>query len=103
MHESRNPMDEKSQTDLVTYHLVISGRVQGVFFRDSMRREAQNLGVTGWVRNRRDGSVEAIVQGAQAAVTAILDWAHHGPPAANVDSVTIESIEGEYHDFFITT
>ena len=53
---------------MVTRHLQISGRVQGVGFRYSMQREAARLGLTGWVRNRRDGSVEALVQGDEAAV-----------------------------------
>ena len=61
-----------------TLRLAIHGRVQGVFFRDSMRREAL-LGITGWVRNRNDGTVEAAVQGESAAMDAIVGWAHHGP------------------------
>lgn len=57
--------------------LVIHGRVQGVFFRDSMLREAQKLGICGWVRNRSDGSIEAAVQGNPDAVDAIMGWARH--------------------------
>src|SRR3989338_9668702 len=62
-----------------TLRLVIYGHVQGVFFRDSMRRKAQNLAVAGWVRNRSDGSVEAVVQGEPADVDAIVCWARGGP------------------------
>jgi acylphosphatase len=62
-----------------TLRLVIHGRVQGVFFRDSMRAEGQRLGIAGWVRNRHDGTVEAAVQGEAAAVDAIVRWAHRGP------------------------
>lgn len=84
-----------------TLRLVIHGRVQGVYFRDSMRREAQSLGVAGWVRNRPDGTVEAVVQGAPSAVEAIVLWAHRGPPAARVEKVEGESAEGAYTGFEI--
>lgn len=79
--------------------LVIHGRVQGVFFRDSMRREAQNLAVAGWVRNRSDGTVEAAVHGEPAAVDAIVYWARHGPKHAQVERVDIEPDEGSYSGF----
>ena len=84
-----------------TLHLVIHGRVQGVFFRDSMRREAQRLGVAGWVRNRSDGAVEAVVQGESVAVDAIVRWAHHGPEFAQVERVDIEPADGAYTGFEI--
>jgi acylphosphatase len=61
-------------------HLTISGRVQGVGFRYGMAREACNLGVTDWVRNRRDGTVEAVVDGRAEAIESIIAWAQHGPP-----------------------
>jgi acylphosphatase len=71
----------------VTWHLRISGRVQGVGYRDALRREALAKGVAGWVRNRRDGTVEAVLQGAPAAVDAVIAWAQFGPPAARVARV----------------
>jgi len=80
-------------------HLIITGRVQGVGFRASMAREAQRLGVTGWVRNRTDGSVEAVVAGASEQVAAIMNWARHGPPAARVDHVSVELGSGEFVGF----
>ncbi|TXT23818.1 MAG: acylphosphatase [Gallionellaceae bacterium] len=83
----------------VTLHLVIRGRVQGVFFRDSMRREAQRLGVAGWVRNRSDAAVEAVVQGDTAAVDAIVRWSRHGPEFAQVEQVDIEPAGGAYTGF----
>lgn len=73
----------------VTRRLVAHGRVQGVWFRESMRREAERLGVTGWVRNRSDGSVEAVVQGRPVAVEAILAWARRGPEHAAVARLEI--------------
>ncbi len=80
-------------------HLVIHGRVQGVFFRDSMRREAQNLAVAGWVCNRSDGTVEAAVQGEGSAVDAIVRWARRGPQFARVERVDIEPHDGSYTGF----
>jgi len=82
-----------------TLRLVIHGRVQGVFFRDSMCREAQRLGVAGWVRNRNDGTVEAAVQGESAAMDAIVRWAHQGPRHAQVERVVIEPDDGSYNSF----
>jgi acylphosphatase len=82
-------------------HLVIHGRVQGVFFRDSMRREAQRMGVAGWVRNRNDGAVEAVVCGTAADVDAIVRWAHSGPASAQVERVEIEQDKGNYTNFEI--
>lgn len=82
-----------------TLRLVIHGRVQGVFFRDSMRREAQRLGVAGWVRNRSDGSVEAAVHGESADVDTIVRWARRGPERAQVEQVEIEPDEGSYTNF----
>lgn len=71
----------------ITRHLRIRGLVQGVGFRWSFCREAERLGLAGWVRNRHDGSVEALVRGTPAAVEAMTAWARHGPPAARVSAV----------------
>jgi len=76
-------------------HLQITGRVQGVGFRYSMQREATRIGVRGWVRNCRDGSVEALVQGNDAAIAAITDWARHGPPGARVEEVRVANADAE--------
>ena len=70
-------------------HLRIRGRVQGVCYRASMSIEADRLGIDGWVRNRRDGSVEAMVDGTKEAVEAIIEWARIGPPAATVIQVEV--------------
>jgi acylphosphatase len=81
--------------------LVIHGRVQGVFFRDSMRHEAQKLGIAGWVRNRSDGTVEAAVQGETGDVDNIVAWAHRGPQHAQVTRVEIVPEIGNYTGFEI--
>ena len=83
----------------IAKHLKISGRVQGVGFRYHMIRAARELGVTGWVRNRRDGSVEAMVQGAPEAVEAMIAWARRGPPGAAVADVRIAEGSGEFPEF----
>lgn len=72
---------------MITRRLEIAGRVQGVGFRYAMQREAARLGVAGWVRNRIDGSVEALAQGDPAAVEALTAWARRGPPGARVVEV----------------
>jgi acylphosphatase len=80
-------------------HLQISGRVQGVGFRYHTCRVARELGVTGWVRNRRDGSVEAMVAGTPDAVEKIIAWARRGPPGASVTEIRIAEGSGEYPEF----
>ena len=80
---------------MVARLLQISGHVQGVGFRYSMRKEAARLGLTGWVRNRRDGSVEALAQGNDAAVAALTAWARHGPPGARVAEVRVASAQAD--------
>lgn len=74
---------------VVRRHVVISGRVQGVWFRESCRRAARNLHVTGWVRNRADGTVEAAFEGAETDVAAVVAWCEQGPPRASVERVDV--------------
>jgi acylphosphatase len=80
----------------VAKRLHISGRVQGVRYRESMRCEAERLGVTGWVRNRRDGGVEAVVDGEAEALDAIIAWARRGPRSAHVVSVQVSEFSGTF-------
>ncbi|HUY03149.1 MAG TPA: acylphosphatase [Rhodocyclaceae bacterium] len=70
-------------------HLIVTGAVQGVGYRHGMSREAQRVGISGWVRNRRDGSVEALVEGSAEAVAAIIAWARRGPSGAGVVHVAV--------------
>ena len=70
-------------------HLLISGRVQGDWYRASTQQQAQQLGLGGWVRNLHDGRVEAVAEGLRVALDSLVGWAHDGPPAARVDQVTV--------------
>ncbi len=93
----------QEQKKMVRVHLRIYGLVQGVFFRSTMKQVANRLGVTGWVRNLPDGSVEAVVEGPENKVREIIRWAYRGPPLARVEKVDVEWQEyrGEFRDFRI--
>jgi acylphosphatase len=82
---------------VIRRRVVVSGRVQGVFFRDSTRREARRRGVAGWVTNRPDGRVEAVFEGEPDAVEALVTWSARGPLQAKVtdQAVTAEDPQGE--------
>jgi acylphosphatase len=73
-----------------TKHVFVTGKVQGVYFRDTTRTKAAEHGVDGWVRNLPDGRVEAVFQGDEEAVDAMVDFCHEGSPAARVDGVEAE-------------
>jgi len=77
---------------LIARRCIVSGRVQGVFYRASTRQRAQALGVTGHARNLADGRVEILACGAPEAVTALCEWLWQGPPAASVMAVEIEEV-----------
>jgi len=85
------------------FHLYISGRVQGVFFRANACKKACSLGLTGWVRNLSDGRVEAVFEGEDAAAAAMRDWCRTGTPPARVDCLKAEAEDptGEFADFTI--
>ena len=79
----------------VARRVVVHGSVQGVFFRDTTRRKAQSRGVSGWVRNRSDGAVEALFEGEPQAVDALVAFAREGPRGAQVDRVDVEEAQPE--------
>ena len=83
----------------VTRHLLITGRVQGVGFRFYMQRKAREFGLTGWVRNCRDGSVETVIQGTSEAVEMMIAWARRGPPSAVVAAVRVTDANGDFVSF----
>lgn len=85
-------------------HLLIEGRVQGVFFRASAQAEAGRLGLTGWVRNRPDGAVEIVAEGERKKLDDLIAWSRHGPRGAEVENVRIEwgEFSGEFSAFRIT-
>ncbi|CAB1082714.1 acylphosphatase [Alkalispirochaeta odontotermitis] len=82
---------------------VISGRVQGVFFRMETKRAADRFGVSGWVRNLKDGTVEALFEGEKERVDAVIDWCREGPPHADVTDVSViwSEYSGEFSGFNI--
>ena len=86
-------------SELITRHLLIRGRVQGVGFRNYLEHKARQFGIAGWVRNRSDGSVEAVAQGTAAAVGAFIECAQRGPRAAAVTGVTVSTGEGGHAGF----
>jgi acylphosphatase len=94
---------EASNKQQARVHLKIEGRVQGVFFRASTINQAQSLGLTGWVMNCYDGSVEAVAEGSRAQLEQLVNWCHRGPPGAVVKEVHAqwEDPRNEFHDFRI--
>jgi len=84
-------------------HVLISGRVQGVFFRTSTKNQAEQLGLKGWVRNKPDGKVEAIFEGEENIVKEIINWCHRGPKLSNVTDVKLDyqKFLNEFEDFSI--
>jgi acylphosphatase len=90
---------DASRSTTIRRRVVVRGLVQGVFFRDTCRREARSRGVSGWVRNAANGSVEAAFEGEPAAVEAMIDWSRGGPPGAQVTAVEVieEPPQGESH------
>jgi acylphosphatase len=76
---------------VIRYRVLISGRVQGVFFRHTCHEVAREHGVSGWVRNLPDGSVEAVFEGSAGEVSRLVEWSHHGPRSAVVENVRVQA------------
>lgn len=89
--------------EISSAHLRISGRVQGVYYRASMLQQAHHLGLTGWVINRPDGSVEAVAEGSRAKLDELIAWCRQGPEGARVASVNVDwhPPQNEFHGFTI--
>lgn len=87
-------------SDRTRAHVYVTGKVQGVFYRATTRDAAGEHGVDGWVRNLDDGRVEAVFEGRESAVDAMVDWCHTGSPAATVDAVDVEYEEPQGEDGF---
>ena len=87
----------------IRVRLIVEGRVQGVWFRDSTRTQANKLGLNGWVKNRSDGRVEVLAEGPEAEVEQLIQWCHEGPSYARVDRVdeAREAWQGEFDRFDI--
>ena len=89
---------------MVRAHLIVTGRVQGVFFRHNTNKEANRLGLTGWVRNLSSGNVEVVAEGEKDVAEELIAWCHRGPSMARVDNVTVtwETYTGEFSGFNVT-
>ena len=89
--------------EMIRVHLLISGRVQGVFFRDNMRRLAKKFKINGWVKNLFDGQVEAVLEGEKKSVEKVVNWAKRGPILAKVEKIEIDwqEYKDEFSDFEI--
>ena len=100
MAEDRGVADE----EVVRAHVVVRGRVQGVFYRAIAQDHARSLGLTGWIRNRPDGNVECLLEGPRDGIEAMLAWCEKGPPHARVDGVDVkwEDTPREFTTFRVT-
>jgi len=87
----------------IARRLIIAGRVQGVGFRYALADEARARSLGGWVRNRRDGTVEALLAGSEAEVESLIEWTRHGPPGARVTSVAVEPATSDLAEFEIVS
>jgi acylphosphatase len=92
-------------SQVVRAHIIVTGVVQGVYYRAATRQEARSLGINGWVKNRPDGTVEAVFEGEMKKVEQLIDWCRQGPPHAHVNGVHVEWEDsiGEYRDFRIVS
>jgi acylphosphatase len=90
-------------SDKIRVHVFVSGRVQGVFFRDKTRQKAEEMRVRGWIRNLLDGRVEAVFEGGKEEVEKMVDWVREGPAFAQIEKLDIawEDYEDEFNDFEI--
>jgi acylphosphatase len=97
-------MEDSNMTEKARYHVVVSGKVQGVCFRMETKRVAESYSVSGWVRNNRNSTVEAVFEGEKSDVASVVEWCKKGPSHSNVSKVDIaeENYTGEFRGFDIT-
>ncbi len=96
---SKSASRDRRRPASIAKHLLIHGSVQGVGFRESLRYEAEMRGLTGWVRNRREGTVEAVVAGDPSEVAEIVAWARRGPSSSHVTRVDVKDVEWHFTAF----
>jgi len=99
----RKKIEQKNKREKGRAHIFISGRVQGVFFREQTKKKAERLGVLGWVKNLRDGRLEAVFEGDRENVEKMVNWAKKGPIWAKIDDFSLvrEDYQGEFKEFEI--
>ncbi len=90
-------------SEIIQNHVIITGKVQGVFFRAYTKDAAEKYMITGWVRNKKNGSVEAVIKGKRKNMKQMIQWLHKGSPASSVDEIIIENQNGlsDFTDFKI--
>lgn len=95
--------ENKGETEKIRAHVLVSGKVQGVFYRENTRKTAEKLGVAGWVKNLRDGRVEAVFEGEKPVVEKMVNWARKGPIWAKIEALDVvwEDYTGEFNSFEI--
>ncbi|MDQ3868770.1 MAG: acylphosphatase [Thermoproteota archaeon] len=104
---SQFPADKRSNNNnnkKIRAHVFIRGKVQGVYFRQNTRIVATRYGVMGWVRNLKDGRVEAVLEGDEMDINRVIEWCYAGPPKAAVDDVDVkyEKYTGEFREFKVS-
>jgi acylphosphatase len=94
---------KQNSNDKIRAHIFAGGRVQGVFYRETCRKKAEKLRVTGWIKNLKDGKVEGLFEGGKDEVEKMVDWARRGSIWASVDSfdIILEDYKGEFGNFEI--
>lgn len=95
--------EKQNKKEKVRVHALISGKVQGVFFRGSAKEKAEKLGISGWIKNLRDGRVEAIFEGDKENINKMIEWAKKGPIGAKIEDFNLswEDYKGDFSEFSI--
>ncbi len=99
----KRPLPTSEQVEKIRAHILVSGKVQGVFYRENTRKRAEKLRVTGWVKNLKNGRVEAIFEGGKDNVENMVNWARKGPIWAKIEALDViwEDYRGEFNGFDI--